>query len=238
MPYAEDMHVEPLRPLLPGGLMEASGVTLISGKQGEGKSLVGAYQTRALAYEGFTVAILDFEQQESEWIERLGQLPLKTVSYHPIETDILSASSLIEDEIFAAYNPTVCILDSASMLRPEVKGITDAGAVRKVFQVVNRWRRPILILTHVAKDEAGKPDATAIGSVMWMAYPRLAWTLVQERSDPIETVVRLHCTKVNRRSKLDTVELAWDWRDGEVRRRVLADAPTRNGKPVAVVAKS
>ena len=229
MPYAEDMKVEPLRPLLPGGLMEAAGVTLITGRQGDGKGLTGAWQVRMLARAGFTVAILDFEQQESEWIERMGELPQRTVSYHPIALDILSSASMIEDEIFATYSPTIVVLDSASMLRPDIKGITDQGAVRRVFQVIQGWGKPCLILAHVAKDDAGKADATAVGSFMWMAYPRLAWNIVPVRSDPIETVVQLRCTKANRRSKLDTIELAWDWRTGQVKRKVIIDQQVAKG---------
>jgi hypothetical protein len=175
-----DIPNDPLPPLLLDRLHPEQH-TILYGTGGVGKGTLAAKWAGALAKDGYTVAILDFEGNPQEWRSRIGGITgddrdiMARVMHRTYTGDLLEHAKAGLAEQLAEMGVDYIIVDSIVMacggdaLKPEAaKGYTDA---------LNIIGKPVLSLAHVTKGDA---VAYPFGTIFWHNTARLTWSLVKE----------------------------------------------------------
>lgn len=206
MPLFELLPERPKLPLLPGGLIEPEGVTILYGSPGSKKGVVASWQAMELVKAGYRVAILDFEGRQRQWRERLINIPLRSLYYYDAEEPIDKVQDEIEEEVLEDFKPHVLIIDSGSMAIPELRGMPESTCVRRMYRILKGWQRPALLLHHVSKADMRGSDALPLGTVQWYAQARLAINIDNEGG-----LITLTFKKANDRVEPTPIHCQWDW---------------------------
>lgn len=206
MPLFELLPERIAQPLLPGGMIEPEGVTILYGAPGSRKGVVAAWQAMELVNAGYRVAILDFEGRERQWRLRLRDIPHGMLYYYDAAEPIDIVQQDVEIEVLTSFEPHVLIIDSGSMAVPELRGMGEASSVRKLYRILKDWQRPALLLHHVSKADMRGSDALPLGTVQWYAQARLAINI-----DTMGAITSLHFRKANDRVEPQPIYCRWDW---------------------------
>ena len=202
----EDMAPPPPRLLSP---LICNSRTMWFGAQGVGKGVLLTVAITALA-EGDSayipgseversvrVGILDWEDNEDEWAERLDRMAVPPLSVpYLAPTGPLTSPRVLanvrrwidgEGVDLVAVDSVIPAAGGADAMRPE--------AATAYYQALREIERPNLSLAHVPKDKA--QAAHPFGSTYWSAPARLIWR-VERPDDPARHVIRLVNTKHSR----------------------------------------
>jgi hypothetical protein len=188
------------KPLLVNGC-----VTMLAGREGQGKSMFALALTAAIG-DGTTVAgidcergttlIVDAENGEMEAWRRVHGLGIRpgTLVYveadgFDLRQDFARLQTLVE-----AREPNVIVLDSLRSLAPgldENDSMQTEAALRPVVRLAQSSGRAVLILHHAGKTGVDYRGSTAIGAAV-----ELGFTLSRHEDDPEnQTRRRLTCWK-------------------------------------------
>lgn len=185
---------EPPRvPWLAEPLLARGAVTMLVGREGQGKSLLALALAAAIGHGGTVagiacrpgrVLVIDAENGEAEIHRRVRGLGVKpgTLFYVEAErfdlrTDLADIEALLEH-----YRPDVLVLDSLRSLAPGLDE-NDSGQVEAVLGPLRALSRrhgcATLVLHHAGKASNGYRGSTAIGAAV-----ELGFTLAREGEDP------------------------------------------------------
>jgi hypothetical protein len=215
------------------------------GAQGVGKGVLLTVAIAALA-EGDSayipgseverpvrVGILDWEDNEDEWAERLHRMAVPPLSVpYLAPTGPLTSSQVlanvrrwIEEEgvDLVAVDSIIPAAGSADAMKPE--------AATAYYQALREIERPNLSLAHVPKDKA--QAAHPFGSTYWSAPSRLVWR-VERPDDRARHVIRLVNTKHSRWPLAGELILEVGWAEpGPLRlRSAVSPALGRDAAPI------
>ncbi|MGA2501565.1 MAG: bifunctional DNA primase/polymerase, partial [Tepidisphaeraceae bacterium] len=203
--------------------------TMWFGAQGVGKGVLVVFAAAALASgdaafipgvrtaSTLRVGILDWEDNEDEYAERLYRLevPAHSVPYlaprGPLTNRQVAANVKAwingEGVDLAAVDSVIPAAGASDAMKPE--GPT------AYYQVLRELERPTLSLAHVPKDKA---DAMApFGSTYWSTPSRLVWRVEKLAEDSASHVMQLTNTKHSRWPQASPLLLKVGWTEQPLR---------------------
>jgi len=183
----------PKVPWLSEPLLARGAVTMLVGREGQGKSMLGLALAAAIGHGG-TVAgiacrpgrmlVIDAENGEAEIHRRVRGLGVKpgTLFYVEAERFDLRADLRDVEALLTHYRPDALMLDSLRSLAPGLDE-NDSGPVEAVLGPLRglsrRHNLATLVLHHAGKASNGYRGSTAIGAAV-----DLGFTLAREGDDP------------------------------------------------------
>ncbi len=189
-----------VRPLLVAGC-----VTMLAGREGQGKSMLALGLAAAIGHGGAiagmeclpgTVLYVDAENGEREAHRRIhgvgitpGTLVYVEAERFNLADDMPAISRLVDEQA-----PGVVVLDSLRSLAPgldENDSRATEAALRPVSRLAQQRNVPIMLLAHAGKSGAEYRGSTAIGAAV-----ELGFTLSRHEDDPqASTRRKLACWK-------------------------------------------
>lgn len=183
----------PKVPWLGEPLLARGSVTMLVGREGQGKSMLGLALASAIGH-GSTVAgikcapgrvlVIDAENGEAEIHRRVRGLGVKpgTLVYVEAERFDLRADLRDVEALLAHYRPDALMFDSLRSLAPGLDE-NDSGPVEAALGPLRglsrRHNLATLVLHHAGKASNGYRGSTAIGAAV-----DLGFTLAREGDDP------------------------------------------------------
>lgn len=179
-------------------------VTLLAGREGQGKSMLALALSAAIGH-GATVAglrclpgralIVDAENGQREVHRRVHGLDVKRETLAYAEAVGFDLATDIEEitELVGANEPTVLVLDSLRSLAPgldENDSRAAEAALRPVSRLAQERDIPVLLLHHAGKRGHEYRGSTAIGAAV-----EIGFTLSRHEDDPDRRRRRLTCWK-------------------------------------------
>jgi hypothetical protein len=183
----------PQVPWIAEPLLARGAVTMLVGREGQGKSMLALALGAAIGHGGTVaeiecrpgrVLVIDAENGEAEIHRRVRGLGVKpgTLVYVEAERFDLRADLGDVEALLAHYRPDVLVLDSLRSLTPGLDE-NDSGPVEAVLgplrSLSRRHRCATLVLHHAGKASNGYRGSTAIGAAV-----ELGFTLAREGEDP------------------------------------------------------
>ena len=186
-------------------LLARGAVTMLAGREGQGKSMLALALAAAVGH-GSTVAgiecqpgrvlVVDAENGEREAHRRVRGLGVKRGALVYAEADGFNLRSDLAqlDALLAEHGPDVLVLDSFRSLAPGLDENDSAPVEATLGPLRGLARRrccAVLLLHHAAKASDGYRGSTAIGAAV-----EIGFTLAREREDPqARTRRKLSCWK-------------------------------------------
>jgi len=168
--------------------LTAEGPTVLYGRGGVGKGMLGCWLLGRLVAAGHVVLLIDFEGHEREWGSRLHGLGLSDADLGEIHyrapfgpdwtapTGALSAvAGLVRDEA-ARIEATYLVVDSYSVATSNGDTMGGEQAAREYFGALARIGLPSLTIAHVRGDSGKFPDRP-FGSVFVHNLARETWAV-------------------------------------------------------------
>ena len=193
----------PAVPWIVEGLVAKGMLSVLNGREGEGKSLLaealGAGVASGQDEAGLTcrqgrVVIVDAENGEGEIHRRVHtlELPSEGVDYFEAEGFDLRSNLGELEAVLEAHRPDLLVLDSyRSLWGGEENDSREVAAVLDPLRnLVRRYDAGTLLLHHSGKTNGGYRGSSAIG-----ASAELGFTLMREEDDPDRTRCVLTCWK-------------------------------------------
>ena len=179
-------------PWIVDGLAVRGALTLLTGREGEGKSLLTLALATGIAdgseVAGFdckpgTALIVDGENGEHEIWRRVHCLGLPPTGVVPVEADGFDLRRLVELEaLLAVHRPALLVLDSFRSLWPGGDE-NDSAAVASVLDplraLARRFDVATMLLHHLPKGGSSYRGSTAIGAAV-----KLGFKLTRADGDP------------------------------------------------------
>jgi hypothetical protein len=199
-------------------------VTMLAGREGQGKSMLALALAAAVGH-GATVAgfacrpgltlVVDAENGEREAHRRVRGLGIKPSTLVYVEAvgfnlaeDVGLIANLVDE-----HRPTVLVLDSLRSLAPgldENESRPVEAALRPVSRLAQDKSIPVLLLHHAGKQGAEYRGSTAIGAAV-----ELGFTLSRREEDPEKrTRRRLACWKSRPAPEPEPRWISLESRDG------------------------
>lgn len=211
-----DQEPDRTSPFLIEPFVAASGVTVLFGEGGVGKSMLGLLAAVTVASEDHDligswtqkkgpVIYFDYEDDDTVHNERLGAIARShniTRLDHPILHYSLvakvSTAQAHMRRLIREHQAVMVVLDSMGMGRGG-----DAGSAEdtiRVFRALRSLGVPVLALDHVTKDDKRKGSvATPYGSIYTVNAARLLWgARLAAASSHTERFINMENTKANR----------------------------------------
>lgn len=192
-------------PWIAAPLLARGAVTMLAGREGQGKSMLALALGAAIGH-GSTVAgircergrvlVVDAENGEREAHRRVRGLGVKPGALVYAEADGFNLRTQLDQlaALLVEHAPTVLVLDSFRSLAPGLDENDSAPVEATLGPLRGLARRhdcAVLLLHHAAKASDGYRGSTAIGAAV-----ELGFTLGRERDDPhARTRRRLSCWK-------------------------------------------
>jgi hypothetical protein len=163
----------------------ASCVTMLAGREGQGKSMLALALGAAIGHgadlaglecEHGTVLYIDAENGEREAHRRVHGLGVRpgTLTYVEAQGFNLAADMPLVDEFVLQHKPTVLVLDSLRSLAPGLDE-NDSKAAEAALRPVSRLSQtrglPVLVLHHAGKNGFEYRGSTAIGAAGVLEVP-------------------------------------------------------------------
>lgn len=162
-------------------------VTLLAGREGLGKSMLGQALTAAITVAGETVGmqcvlgrvmVLDAENSQPIVIDRLRgfEHDLSALAYVGVQQGVFNLAERISDveELVATFRADVLVLDSLRTLAPgldENDSVQVAGFMGSLADLARRRDLAVLLLHHSAKaDGEGYRGSTAFGALAEIVF--------------------------------------------------------------------
>jgi hypothetical protein len=186
-------------------LLVAGCVTMVAGREGQGKSMLALALASAIGHgasiagldcQAGTVVYVDAENGEREAHRRVRGLGVKagTLTYVEAQGFNLAQHITLLEDLVAEHKPSVLILDSLRSLAPgldENDSKQAEAAVRPVSRLAQTQGIPVLLLHHAGKGGHEYRGSTAIGAAV-----ELGFTLSRHDEDPDKRTRRkLACWK-------------------------------------------
>jgi hypothetical protein len=186
-------------------LLVAGCVTMVAGREGQGKSMLALALASAIGHgasiagldcQAGTVVYVDAENGEREAHRRVRGLGVKpgTLTYVEAQGFNLAQHITLLEDLVAEHKPSVLILDSLRSLAPgldENDSKQAEAAVRPVSRLAQTHGIPVLLLHHAGKGGHEYRGSTAIGAAV-----ELGFTLSRHDEDPDKRTRRkLACWK-------------------------------------------
>lgn len=226
-------------PWIAAPLLARGAVTMLAGREGQGKSMLALALAAAIGH-GSTVAgirceqgrvlVVDAENGEREAHRRVRGLGVKAGALVYVEADGFNLRTQLDQlaALLADHAPDVLVLDSFRSLAPGLDE-NDSAPVEATLGPLRGLARHhdcgVLLLHHAAKASDGYRGSTAIGAAV-----ELGFTLARERDDPqARTRRRLACWKCRLAPEPEPRWLTLEAHDG----RVVIGSAEQPADPVA-----
>lgn len=188
-------------PLLLDGWLHPEGTTILYGKGGVGKGITACWFAVQLARAGHRVLIVDYENHEREWGQRL-----ESMGYTPNDLDeeiqyvspydakwtfkkgpLLKVADIMHEEA-ERMRATYVIVDSYSTATTTSDSLGGQEAAMEMASALVALRRPSLVLAHVAGGQSKHPDRPFGSVFVHNIVARWTWSVEEEsniEADPM-----------------------------------------------------
>jgi RecA-family ATPase len=212
-------------------ILVAGCVTMLAGREGQGKSMLALALASAVGHgstvpgldcESGRVLYIDAENGEREAHRRVRGLCVKprTLVYVEAQGFNLAADIALLEGLVTEHKPSVVMLDSLRSLAPgldENDSKQAEAAVRPVSRLAQKHGLPVLLLHHAGKGGHEYRGSTAIGAAV-----ELGFTLSRHEEDPEKRSRRkLACWKSRPAPEAETRWISMGSHDGLI---TLAEA--------------
>lgn len=214
-------------PWIAAPLLVRGAVTMLAGREGQGKSLLALALAAGIGH-GSAVAgidcrpgrvlVVDAENGEREAHRRVRGLGVKpgALVYAEAEWFDLRRDLAEVETLLARHRPDVLVLDSFRSLAPGLEENESGPAETALGPLRGFGRRfgcAVLVLHHTGKTGDGYRGSTAIGAAV-----ELGFTLTRDRDDPqVRTRRKLSCWKCRVAREPEPMWLSIEADDGRVR---------------------